>query len=280
MLQRYCVHEHIHQGGFGKIYRGSNRKTGDNVAIKLESPGGTLKNEVYILNYLHKKKCDNIPPINWYGAVCPYISLVLPYYTCSLEDCLTHQLSTQCAVDYFHTLLSALQHIHKLFVVHRDIKPANIMLNGSSLVIIDFGLATFYINSDEKHVPTTSPPKTHIIGSSKYASINVHKGYDPVRRDDIISLVYVLTAMLDKSWNQPPAIDTSSSLEKTNVLHPINMYYRNKKDDLAQFPEYIRPLLENVYSLSFFEMPDYNTISVLGQCIVGNSSGLWSRKAT
>jgi serine/threonine protein kinase len=164
-----------------------------------------------------------------------------------------------------------MQHVHKLFVVHRDIKPANIMLNGSSLVIIDFGLATFYVDAEEKHIPMTAPLKPHIVGSSKYASINVHDGYDAVRRDDIISLVYVLIAMLNGAICPLPAICTNSELEKTHVLHPVNQYYRDRKRDINQFPECVRALLMHVYELSFFEMPDYDTIGAFAQLIVGNS---------
>ena len=270
MLQRYCIYEQVHNGGFGKIYRGSSRKTGDAVAIKIEVPGGTLKNEVYILNYLHKKKCSDIPPIRWYGAIDAYIALVLPYYACSLEDCLAQPISVHCAVDYFCALLAALLHIHKRFVVHRDIKPANIMLNGSAFVIIDFGLATFYIDADEKHVPTTSPLKSHIVGSSKYASVHVHRGYDPVRRDDVISLVYVLIAMLNGTRCPVPVCttyETPTELENTHILHPINRYYCDKKSDIYQFPECVGELVSKVYGMSFFEMPDYDTITEIAQHI-------------
>ena len=195
----------------------------------------------------------------------------------------------QCAVDYFHTLLYTLQHIHKLYIVHRDIKPSNIMLNGTSLVLIDFGLATFYIDADEKHVPSTYPLKQHIVGSSKYASVNVHRGYDPVRRDDVISLVYVFIAMLNgtrcpvpeyiplrdstrietANFTQPTSSDSGQTdLEKTHVLHPINRYYCNKKSEILQFPECVCALVSHVYGMSFFEMPDYNAISSLAHDIL------------
>ena len=43
-------------------------------------------------------------------------------------------------------LLVGLTSIHERGIMHRDIKPANIVLRGApdDVVIIDFGLATFF----------------------------------------------------------------------------------------------------------------------------------------
>ncbi len=45
------------------------------------------------------------------------------------------------AVDYIRQVLSALDYAHQRGVIHRDIKPANMMLVGSTVKLMDFGIA-------------------------------------------------------------------------------------------------------------------------------------------
>jgi eukaryotic-like serine/threonine-protein kinase len=45
------------------------------------------------------------------------------------------------AVDYIRQVLAALDYAHQRGVIHRDIKPANMMLVGSTVKLMDFGIA-------------------------------------------------------------------------------------------------------------------------------------------
>ena len=95
----------------------------------------------------------------------------------------------------FYQLLERLQWIHKHDYIHRDIKPENIMLGlGSAshtVHMIDFGLTRLVIDPKTgHHIPFKK--KDSIVGTCNYVSFNAHKGYELSRRDDLISLGYVM----------------------------------------------------------------------------------------
>merc|ERR1712157_349664 len=83
--------------------------------------------------------------------------------------------------------------LHSFGYLHRDIKPENFMLGYSKsknlIHIIDFGLSKRFIE-DGVHRPFKN--KRSLVGTARYTSINVHKGYEQSRRDDLISVGYML----------------------------------------------------------------------------------------
>mmetsp|Transcript_23417 Transcript_23417/g.29114 ORF Transcript_23417/g.29114 Transcript_23417/m.29114 type:complete len:189 (+) Transcript_23417:368-934(+) len=85
--------------------------------------------------------------------------------------------------------------MHAKFYIHRDIKPDNIMMGlgeTSNIVhMIDFGLTRLVIDPKTgKHIPLTSGK--NLIGTCRYVSVNSHKGLELSRRDDLITLGYVI----------------------------------------------------------------------------------------
>jgi serine/threonine protein kinase len=196
-VANYEYFEKIGQGAFGEIYKGYNVRTGEKVVVKMEplnneSKISALKHESSILNILYSKHCRNIPPTYWYGTVMSpnqHRVLVMPFYEESLEHVVIK--SSKMASNIMRSAISILNHIHDKYVVHRDIKPANFMIHNNELVLIDFGLASFYVDSNEKHILPAVVKKQHIIGTPKYASWNVHCGEEYSRRDDLLSVVYI-----------------------------------------------------------------------------------------
>ena len=66
---KYEILEQIGEGGFGKIYKGRNIRTGEKVAIKvepIENQTKLLKNETKIYQYLASG--EGIPKIKWFGV--------------------------------------------------------------------------------------------------------------------------------------------------------------------------------------------------------------------
>jgi casein kinase 1 len=269
-LANYIFAEKIGQGAFGTVYKGHNMKTGKHVVIKTEPLNvafSSIKHESNILNILYSKHCRNIPPTYWYGvdSTLNQRALVMPFYDESLENFAASNrrsceiFDSASASNIMRSAISILSHIHDKYVVHRDIKPANFMIHKNDLILIDFGLASFYVDSEERHIPPSK--KQHIIGTPKYASWNIHRGEEYSRRDDLMSVVYVGLFLL--YGTAPTAPSEPSDLDKTSILHPRNQWFMRQKnienirDQARQRWQELSDFAVMVYGLSFQERPSY-----------------------
>lgn len=148
--------EKIGEGGFGKVYRGTDPK-GHKVAIKFLQKkkykdlmetfgtlGSTTGAEIKAL------KLFNGDPhiVSIYDqAVCNEETAVIVMEYCSdgtLEDLVTKKgcLTEEKSVKYLTQIAKGLTRIHKQGIMHRDLKPANILMKDKICKIGDFGLVT------------------------------------------------------------------------------------------------------------------------------------------
>ena len=56
--------------------------------------------------------------------------------------------------------------------------------------MIDFGLSNYFLDAQGKHIAMNSD--SPFIGTAAFASPNSHMGYELSRRDDLISLGYLI----------------------------------------------------------------------------------------
>ena len=113
----------------------------------------------------------------------------------TLFDLCGQRFSLKTTLMVFFQFLERLEHMHKNHMIHHDLKPSNTLVglgNHSSTVhLIDFGLTRLVVNPETgQHVADFK--NRHLVGSSKYCSINAHLGTGLTRRDDLISLGYVI----------------------------------------------------------------------------------------
>ena len=99
----------------------------------------------------------------------------------------------------FYQLLERVQHMHERNYIHRDIKPDNIMMGlgqeSNTVHLIDFGLTRLVINPKTgQHIPFIG--RKNLIGTCRYVSVNSHKGFELSRRDDLITLGYVMINLI------------------------------------------------------------------------------------
>ena len=93
---------------------------------------------------------------------------------------------------------------HSFGYVHLDLKPANILMEidpdednlFQSLIIADFGLSQKFVDSRGNHDPYYFTNKA--IGTLKFCSVNSLKGLKLTRRDDLISVLYILVYLSTK----------------------------------------------------------------------------------
>jgi hypothetical protein len=276
-VANYEYSEQIGQGAFGMVFKGRNVNTGEVVVVKTEpysAKFSTLKHESTILNLLYSKSCRNVPPTYWYGIneTSQHRVFVMPYYDETLETLIQKSGGYNPTIfqNIMRSAILILKSVHDNYVVHRDIKPANWMIRRDELILIDFGLATFYVDSTEKHIERPAKTKTHIIGSPKYASWNIHCGEEYSRRDDLISMVYVglrCVGTIDESSSQINSLDDNVAAN-TELTHPRNQWFKRQKVldavlmKAADWPE-LAKFAEMVYALSFQERPPYKELSEL-----------------
>jgi serine/threonine protein kinase len=296
---KYKIQECISEGSFGCVFKGIHiKKKNEIVAIKIEKTTEmkSLKHETKILNYLYTNKIRKIPAIYWYGMCNHLQCIVLTFYECSLAEYMTNKYLDYGKINRIMTkMVDIISQIHGKYVVHRDLKPANFMVKAGELFLIDFGLATFYIDDNQTHV--SNEKSETIIGTPRFMSIWILEGNRYSRRDDIISLGYIYVSMLlyvyqltsnqDNSLNNTPweSIDLSNSttfyeeydmgISELNINH-IKNKIRHKNRILSTFLKYIpnipeseceygcktiSHLLEYIYNLKYDELPLYDYIN-------------------
>ena len=196
---KYRILSKIGEGSFGKIFQGVNSYTDEIVAIKIEksSESSLLKNEAKIYKLLEDN--PGIPKLRSFGKEGVFNYMVMDLLGKSLEDCRVDcggTLSLKTVLGLGVQMLRRIETIHENGIIHRDIKPDNFLIkDGSNLVnVIDFGLARRYTDKNGNHIKEESGRK--LTGTARYASLNVHRGFTPSRRDDFESIGYVLLYLL------------------------------------------------------------------------------------
>ena len=277
---KYIVENLIGKGKFGKIFKGYIHKKNTAIAIKMEPSEGemkSIKHEVTILNYLYKRGCRNIPYIYWYGKYKSDICMVMNYFPGSLcIEKIPH-------IDTFMIkCIDILKNIHEHYVIHRDIKPQNFMFDEhGELHLIDFGLATVYVDDNHRHIECTGCSQSYILGTPKYISYHIHEGYVPTRRDDLISIGYLYLFFNGSlPWDNIGLVvsgSTDSSFSELHVLHPNNQFRKEKKEwsnistYLCEIGENkIEKYLEYCYRLDFESEPNYSGLQQLFDTTIVN----------
>jgi serine/threonine protein kinase len=267
IANKYKLLAKLSQGSFGQVYKAENIRTGDLVAVKIEPKSGdnkSLKAEAKIYQYL--AKLDGFPQLKWYGSTDKVTYLVTDLLDHSISDLVKRQdrLEMEVVLLLGKQMIQRLQVLHNYFLLHRDIKPQNFMLNVTTnkLYLIDFGFSKRY-NYDGNHIEQSKISK--IIGTPNFVSINVHKGIEPSRRDDIESCIYIMIYMLFGKLSWGKETDLKNMCLKKEQLTKLNK---------PLIPEFLKQLLIYVRTLEFDECPDYDEIIKVFDTVYKDISGL------
>ena len=266
LFKKYKVIKKLGSGSFGDIYLGISLLNKSYVAIKTESkniPSQHLENEAYFLYIL---KSVGIPEILSFGKTKDYNILIEPFLGKSL-----YQLYEENN-RYFNTkdiclmgiqILDRLEWIHSKNIIHRDIKPDNFLIGDkdpNTIYVIDFGLSAKYRSSKTgKHKKFGFTGK--LTGTTKYSSANSIRGAEQSRKDDLISVAYMIIFFMKGNL---PWQDIESK-DEVNKFTKIYLMKKNTKDSelCAGLPVEIYKFLKYVQNLDFEEKPNYDYLRSL-----------------
>ena len=244
IANKYKIIEKLNNGEFGTIFKAENIRTKEPVAIKMESISvetKMLKRETQIYQYLGK--AVGVPQVKWYGSTEEYNYMVMPLFGDSLAS------KTFSLVDSFsigQKIVRILSFIHEKGLIHRDVKPDNFVFNqdGTDVYIIDFGLCKKYIDNDNKHIEIKND-KT-IIGTPNFVSLNVHNGVEPSRRDDLISVAYIILCLVNGGlpWQ------TKREMKEIKIQKQCILQWSKTPSKLIEYLTYCE-------NLKFDETPNY-----------------------
>ena len=282
----HCV-EKISNGGFGEVWRAINKdnhtvndsnKPDKEVAIKIEKKErkSQLKNEYAILssiNILH-----TVPRVFYFGETIRFNYMVFEllgqsidkYYLDSCRNVYKSNLTATPILKWIGTqMLQCIQSVHESGILHRDIKPQNFLLSidRSQIYIVDFGLSTSYIDKKKHHKPELQHDS--IVGSVDFISYYLHEGMSASRRDDLISMIYVIIYI--HNGTLPWQINNDTVYEERNDIvnskkneSIYEIKYNISPDTICKgMSDKINIMLIYCYSLEYTTEPNYEYIRFL-----------------
>lgn len=163
--------------------------------------------------------------------------------------------------------LKRIEALHERGYIHRDIKPENFVLgleqNSQIIHLIDFGLSIPYLDFKNQHVKFKEG--AGFAGTIYYLSVFGHLGLQPSRRDDLISLGYMLLELL---LTKLPWDGIKGDIE-TRFMEIGNQKAKTSPKELCEgLDEEIALYFENVTNLPFNSKPNYDYLTNLFQKVM------------
>ena len=265
LLGKYKIINSIEKNKNLQIYEGKNIISDESIIIKIEQKPdkkkkGLLETEFQYLNYL---KSPGIPTISKIGYFKNNIISIRPKLGISLSNLFKKYYGnfkikdiTMIAIQ----ILEKLKYIHSKNIIYCDINPKNFSLGIGRYQNIIY-MTNFNSAKRFRDQNTLEHNKYKISNKTKsenyiFASINVLRGVEPSRRDDLESLGYMLIYFLKGGlpWENMKA---KNCIENERKIYQIKKFY-SLSELCVGIPEEFKLYLNYVKSLKFYEEPDYN----------------------
>ena len=198
---QFKIIKQIGEGSFGKVYLAQDTLSGNKqCAIKTESLSCRFPQLLSEMQCLKTLKGHGFPRLmcNKMMVDDKRMMMATELLGPTLEDLFNfcgRNFSIKTCLMIFYQILQRLEHIHSRNMIHRDIKPDNILSGieekSSIIHMIDFGLTRSILNKKTgRHIDFRTGK--NLVGTARFVSINAHLGYELSRRDDLLTLGYVM----------------------------------------------------------------------------------------
>ena len=163
----FVLGQKLGEGTFGTVRLGTNKQTGEKVAIKIlekikminYDDKKRLEREINILKKIHH---PNIVKVFCVIETERQIFIVMEYIKGNelfQYIVLKRKLEEEEACYFFLQIINCIDYLHKLKIAHRDLKAENIIIeqNKKEIKLIDFGLSNTYENGQLLSTACGSP---------------------------------------------------------------------------------------------------------------------------
>eukprot|EP00754_Rhynchopus_humris_P013348 Rhum_TRINITY_DN14323_c0_g1::Rhum_TRINITY_DN14323_c0_g1_i4::g.80422::m.80422 len=202
----FRVGRKLGRGTFGVCYRGYDLNSSQETCLKIENGNEVrpkLHAEYSMMKLIEKRSAGQqlrLPRALHLTSLPPYNILVQDLLGPSLEDIFQKcdkSLDDQTVLLLAPLVIDAIEQVHHAGVIHKDIKPHNFLLGkgetAHKVYVIDFGLSKKY-RSEGRHLGFRLG--RNLTGTSRYVGLNIHRGYEASRRDDMESIGYMFMYLL------------------------------------------------------------------------------------
>ena len=198
-LDHYVIENVVARSGMASIFRATDERTGQIVAIKVPHPE-IEADPVFYDRFRREQEIGE--KLDHPGVMKVYPNQDHSQFYMAMEwvngrllrQILNEQrkLPSERAIRIVLQIASALEYIHRHGVVHRDLKPENIMVDADdNIKLIDFGIAA---SAGARRL--TFAKFTQTMGTPDYISPEQVKGKRGDARSDIYALGIMLYEML------------------------------------------------------------------------------------